>query len=59
MVLQIYLKLVSWKFILLTFTSFLSSFLWDLKRHYLGAIPTEYSAGQFRASFFVLFVCLA
>lgn len=58
-VLRIDLKLVFWKFILLTFTSFLSSFLWDLKCHYLGAILTEYSAGPFRASFFVLFVCVA
>lgn len=34
-------------------------FIWDLKFHDLGAILTEFSAGQFLASFFVLFVHLA
>lgn len=58
-VLQSWLTSFLWKFIFLTFTSFLSSFLCDLKFHYPGAILTEYSAGQFRASFFVLFVHLA
>lgn len=58
-VLQSWLKSVFWKIIFLTFTSFLSSFHWDLKFHYLGAILTEYSAGQVTAASFVLSVHLA
>lgn len=59
-VLWSYFKSIFWKFIFLTFTSFLSSFRWDLKFHCLGAILTEYSTGPFfAAAFFVLFVHLA
>lgn len=57
--LQRWFKSTLWKFIFLTCTSFLSFCHLDLEFHYLGAVLTEYSAGQFIAYFFVLCMHLA